>query len=98
MQQEKLNFLLGKLWTGRITGIIKVRQENHHPQLEEELPGIDMEQMISGPEVVENELRDTKREESAAKNDNTTTGIMGVPIIVDEAPALVKDEESGSEG
>ena len=48
--------------------------------------------------VVENELSDAQREAADASNDNMTTGITGVPTIVDESPEVVIDEKSDSKG
>ena len=44
--------------------------------------------------VVENELSDAQREAADASNDNMTTGITGVPTIVDESPEVVIDEKT----
>ena len=53
--------------------------------------------MIPGPEVAENKLSDAHRADSAAKNFNMNTGFTVVPIIVDEAPEVIIDEESDIE-
>ena len=47
--------------------------------------------------VVENESSDAHRAVAAARNSNITTGITVVPIIVDEAPEVIIDEESDIE-
>ena len=48
--------------------------------------------------MVENEFIGAQREVLAASNVNIDTGITGLTIIVDEAPEVVIDKESDSEG
>ena len=48
--------------------------------------------------MVQNESSDAQRAAATARNTTTTTGITGVPKIVDESPEVVIDEESNSEG
>ena len=45
--------------------------------------------MILGPAVVENKLSGTQRAEAYTSNATITTSIIGVPVIVDEAPEMV---------
>ena len=54
--------------------------------------------MILGTAVVENEFIGAQREMLATSNFNIDTGITGLTIIVNEAPEVVIDEESDSEG
>ena len=53
--------------------------------------------MILGPAMMENELSDAHRAAAAAINATITTGIIGGPTIVDEAPYVVIEKESNSE-
>ena len=43
-------------------------------------------------------MSDAQRSEADAINSNITTGITGVPRMVDEAPEVVRDKESDTEG
>ena len=43
-------------------------------------------------------MSESQREEETARNANIKTGITRVPIIVDEAPKVVINEGSNSEG
>ena len=54
--------------------------------------------MMSWPFLVENGLSYVHRAAAYARNSNITNGISVVPTIVDEAPEVVIDEESDSEG
>ena len=69
--------------------VVKEEGVDHHPELAEELQGVDTEQMIMGTEVVENELSEAQRVEEDNRNSNMTTGTTGVTTIVDEAPYVV---------
>ena len=52
--------------------------------------------MIPGPEVVDNELRDSHRTSEASSNSNISTGVTGIHIKLDEATDIVIDEDINS--
>ena len=49
--------------------------------------------MIPVPVAAENYLSESQREEAASRNSNITTGVIGVPTTVDEAPEVVINKE-----
>ena len=59
-------------------GVVEKEEGNHQPELAVELIGVETEQNIPGPAVVENELSETQRAEKFPRNSNTTTGIARV--------------------